>query len=519
MRRDAGSLAGRLRAAVPAQRDAVPIGLLAVIVAGLWMYVAAKSATLAITADESLSYTLIHGATGLAGTANDQWLNTWLMRVSQSLFGQAEWALRLPNVLSFGLYGVSGLVIVQSLRSWPARAICFTLLFADPFALEFFSLARGYGISMAFALAALAALLVKSTQPSARSHLGRLACVCASGTAAFYANFSTVNLTVAVVATAFIDTALATVRRTVPVRRREVAGGVAIVGLTVGLMVPGLLHVRDLQNGGQLYYGGHHGFVQDTIGTLVQTWGYVYSYGVPLRAWATTIAWILAAVSLLLLAWAVLDLLRERRVAKLQLAALAFALSIAAAPLEHWIAGGLYPIDRGALAYVLGFATTTGFALDGISGRMRMTRRRLGLSAAVATGVVLAGFNFLRHVNTTRALTWSFDASAREASHWLMALEGDPDVPRPLRFVVPTPRLFAFFYYASLFTSSSLDLVNGSVSTPGGDVYDVPPGESRSHAAGTRYWLTMPEDGTQLWLGPPVRIGLSTHARGPQSDR
>src|SRR6266700_2950224 len=87
----------------------------------MWAYIAVRAARLAFTADESISYGFLHGQTALAGSANNQWLNTWLMRVAQALFGQSPWALRLPNVLAFGIYGAASLTLVAGLRRSTAR--------------------------------------------------------------------------------------------------------------------------------------------------------------------------------------------------------------------------------------------------------------------------------------------------------------------------------------------------------------------------------------------------------------
>lgn len=83
-------------------------------------------------------------------SANNHLLNTWLMKCAVFLFGESEFALRLPNVLAGGLYffAVASLVQKIAARRWQVL-ILFLLLTANPFVLDFFSVARGYGISLA----------------------------------------------------------------------------------------------------------------------------------------------------------------------------------------------------------------------------------------------------------------------------------------------------------------------------------------------------------------------------------
>src|SRR5579871_1048125 len=150
----------------------------------VWIYVAIRADLLSFTSDEAISFRIFHSYTAAAGRANNQLANTVLMQWSQDLFGESELALRLPNVLAFGLYAAGSLALLASLRRRSAIVLGAALLLADPFLLDFFGLARGYGISLAFAAVALGALATRT--PS----LLRPALVCGGCVVAFYANFA-----------------------------------------------------------------------------------------------------------------------------------------------------------------------------------------------------------------------------------------------------------------------------------------------------------------------------------------
>lgn len=119
-------------------------------------YVLIRGFTLGITHDEALTYKIIQGDEVLKGTANHHWLNTQLSALSAHLFGAKEFALRLPNMLSFVLFGLFLFRISKTfLKSASTQIALLLLLCGNPFILDFFSLCRGYGISLSFVTASL----------------------------------------------------------------------------------------------------------------------------------------------------------------------------------------------------------------------------------------------------------------------------------------------------------------------------------------------------------------------------
>jgi hypothetical protein len=477
-----------------------------------WVYVAVRAVHVGLTADEAVSYGILHGHGAFSGTANNQWLNTALMSISQTLFGQSEWALRLPNVVSFGIYAASALTLVAQLRHRAAMGVCFVALVANPFMLEFFGLARGYGISLAFAALALAALLVGPRRVSATRAIQRLALIAVAGTISFYANFSVLNFVLALLVVWAVDVAVACSRGTFALSRRQVAwiGGVGLV--TALAMAPGLIHLKNLQEGGQLYYGGHVGFVRDTIGTLVQTWDYVYLFG-PVRAWAHDIAWLVALTALLIGAWGARRA-RSGEWGRLQSAALVGALAVAAALSERLILGSLYPIDRAALSYVLPFAMMLGLALDALADSVVGRGARVAVAGLSAILVVAGTLNVIRVANDTSALTWTFDASARAAIDRVVAIERTIGPPRRRwELFAPFPRNYSLTYYQQRLRLRWLRIVSVPPSTPGGDFYDVPPGTPAETLAGTRLIAILPPDGTELRAGSELSDSPTSGSR------
>ena len=126
----------------------------------LLAYVAIRANALSFTYDEIVSYnTMLHFSPLSIGlNANNHILNTYLMKISYACLGFSEFALRFPNVLSFPIYFYGAFSISKHLLAC-FRLPTIVLLTAMPFVIDFFSLARGYGIGLGLMLFSLACLL------------------------------------------------------------------------------------------------------------------------------------------------------------------------------------------------------------------------------------------------------------------------------------------------------------------------------------------------------------------------
>jgi len=87
--------------------------------------------------------------------ANNHLLNSMLTNWSYHFFGQSPLALRLPNVLSFGIYFFGAYGISSRLKSTPVRWGLLTCLLMSSYIFEYLGECRGYGISMSLLLLAI----------------------------------------------------------------------------------------------------------------------------------------------------------------------------------------------------------------------------------------------------------------------------------------------------------------------------------------------------------------------------
>ncbi|MEJ8842423.1 hypothetical protein WG954_08510 [Lacibacter sp. H375] len=130
-------------------------------------YISTRAHKLSITHDESSTTNVVDGSyndimfsSSMFGSANNHIVNSLLLKKSVALFGWHEWSIRLPNVLSFVIYFLAIVFLVGNLcaNSWIRLAAIFFLC-ASHFILDYFSLARGYGIAVAFEMMSLYLLI------------------------------------------------------------------------------------------------------------------------------------------------------------------------------------------------------------------------------------------------------------------------------------------------------------------------------------------------------------------------
>ncbi len=86
-------------------------------------------------------------------STNNHFLNTLLARIFCFFGGNAEWVLRLPSLLGYVLYLAFSILILRKLSNKIIAAAGFLILNLNPYVMDFFSLCRGYGLSLGLMMA------------------------------------------------------------------------------------------------------------------------------------------------------------------------------------------------------------------------------------------------------------------------------------------------------------------------------------------------------------------------------
>lgn len=119
----------------------------------LFTYIIARAVNVSVETDEAGSWSMfvINGDIFPSKydffSANNHALNTAGMLFFQKLFGPNLFAMRLPNVLAGALYLFSTAMMARRMRSPLIGALAFVVLNTNPYMLQYFSVARGYGLA------------------------------------------------------------------------------------------------------------------------------------------------------------------------------------------------------------------------------------------------------------------------------------------------------------------------------------------------------------------------------------
>lgn len=331
--------------------DNLPLFTIIFIAIALLLYSIIRAGRIELTLDEAYSWNFFAWGPHLypqaydVTTANDHWLNSWLMQLTGYLFGERLWALRLPNVIAHAVYLFFTARFVLSLRrSWFA-VFAFVLLNVHPYLLDFFSVARGYGLAFASIAACIFFLRRFIISEQKKNDLKYLL---VAAMLALLSNFAVISFVLAVTGIAGCIVLRGKAEKKVP--------QLALIAL---IIIPLLLivvpHLLRMQKSGALYYG-ETSFWEGTVKTVTES----LLYGVPYAGEnhfcsAKPTIWFLLTG---LIAGAVLLIRRKGPDAWFRSSAgttlLIFSGVVAVLLLQHWLAGTLYPIRRvGLFLFVL----------------------------------------------------------------------------------------------------------------------------------------------------------------------
>jgi uncharacterized membrane protein len=246
---------------------------------GLLGYSLYRAATLSFTHDESVTYNDIfwrpvqHIISVKYATANNHIVNTLLMKFFSWLFGDNELSLRFPNIIAQLFYIIFSYFLAKRL-SQPLLILCgFILLNFNPFLLDFFSLARGYGLSLSLMMGSIY-FLFKYKDNMTNKFVLWWCFFCA-----FFAVFSSFTMVLFYLALLAIFLLIFLTRSQ---KDNSLIGILKELGIplliTVLLFSFSYTPISRLIEKGQFYYGGDTGFWNDTVSSLISATFYDQPY-------------------------------------------------------------------------------------------------------------------------------------------------------------------------------------------------------------------------------------------------
>ncbi len=327
------------------------VWLIAAIGTLVFIYVAVRAYILSFTWDESYTflefvrrdfYSPLHYG---EMSANNHLLNTWCMKFMSAFFGNHEFSLRAPNVLAYILYAAFSAKI--SLRfSKPIFVItAFVLLNLDPFLLDFFSLARGYGLSMGFMMAGLF-FLYRFVEEGGNTKHAVLALACTALGA--LANLPLVNFFIVLTVVIYLFLLFCLLKKKITLRKALVRG-IIFLPVPLVLLCWAIPLSFTLRKANALYYGGTEGFWSDTVRSTIKAFLYEpeNNYLAPVLGISVVV------VTVFSFAWLFYDLFYRRKIHFFSGAVLFLLLACALlSQLQHFFLGTFFLTERTALFFI-----------------------------------------------------------------------------------------------------------------------------------------------------------------------
>lgn len=375
---------------------------LLLITLALLTYTVIRAIKVELTMDEIYSWENLGGSLYPAvydhTIANHHWLNSWLMQLSEFIFGTHQFTLRLPNLIAHAVFLFFTARITLTFRNSVYVVAAFILLNAHPYMLDFFSAARGYGIAMA----CIATCLYFLFRFANEQHVKYLGGTMIFAVLALLANFAVISFVMMV--TAFC--CYFVIRKKDNKRIRQLLLIIAIITPVLAVVVP---HLLRMQASGALYYG-EEAFWNGTVKTMVnkllfdRTYHDENSFRFFQPVLIGLLLFLVAGAAMLIRKNGFENWLRSKP-------GIVFTLLsgvVVTIILQHLVLGTLYPIQRVTLfifvLFVFAIITTLNELLQG---------RALAIAGALPAIVI--GFYMFHFGNIIFLSEWEYAAGTQQA--------------------------------------------------------------------------------------------------------
>lgn len=359
-------------------------------------YVTLRAINLSFTYDEITSYNIMSRFNWyiITDTANNHFLNTFFMKLANYLFGDSEFSFRLPNIIACFFYLVFSLKIANYLNQWNKLSLII-LLTANPFLIDFFSLARGYGLSLMFMIVSIYYLILFFDNLQFLNGLLSLF----FGIFGMMSNLTIINyflpLTFSLVLIIIINVH----------DRKEIYKTIGLVILIAGISTYIMAALSfKLKNNDELFFGGRIGFFYDVIVSNSRCFKYNKQYNI--------ISIIYGTVFLYSIFIAFINIVINREVKKISfIISLIFFLSILSPIVQNLIFKTNFPVERASLFYYPLMILVLFF---GSNSHIKQ------FNNFIIIGVSILFFtHFVLTLNIDSCYSWKFDSSSKKVMNKL----------------------------------------------------------------------------------------------------
>ncbi len=386
-----------------------PLSALLLII--VFSFLGFKAASISFTWDEAASYlyfvqynTWKPYDTGFID-ANNHLMNTFFMILEGKYLPKSVFYLRIHSLFSFLVYAGAAFSISKGLVKQGSVFILFSLLIIHPYFLDFFSLARGYAMSFAFEMLALALLLAFIS----KSNSGLPFLIAIASCFAVLCNFSLLNFHLAILGVTSLYCFYLYYQKIWSLSKLILVllPGLVITAVFFSKLFPLLFKMKEL---GNFYFGGSLGFWEDTVNSLVVS----LSYNTPWVFWVGIfLKFIIISVFLIVPVWLIFrrNNLMDASWKKLFAVYLILVVMISSTIIQHHYLNTLYLIERTALLFLPVFLVATIIFLS----NTKLTVIKWGLFAFFS-------FHLVSTISASSVFEWKMNANNKKAIDVLNSL-------------------------------------------------------------------------------------------------
>jgi len=377
-------------------------------------FVGYKAFNISFTHDESYTYlhyvhqSFIDIISYKNPFTNNHILNSALMKYSELTFGSSEFSLRLPNVLSLIIYLAFTFLLLRKLNILLVLPV-FILMTFNPYLLDFFALARGYGLSIGLMIMSMYFLI---------RHFGSkqnkdLILFNAAALLSVFANFTLLNYYLAGLITfnilRLIEFRIIN-RDTAESYKFFKLNKVNIIFIFISAIV---LYepLRRLLKSEMLNFGGKNGFIADTLFSIVSSAFYESTATLWIRE---VLAYFFVFLVFLILIIVIVQLVKRNEKffnQNYQLVIVNSILVIISVEtiFQHYLFGNDYFVGRFALFLFPLIVLNFGFLMHFILSK----KSRVVISLLSILIVTIMTYHLLSGINTKYTLDWKYDEGTK----------------------------------------------------------------------------------------------------------
>ncbi len=420
----------------------------------IFSYTVYRAAVMSFTWDESFTYlqfvltNIVMPDTYGTMSANNHLLNSLLMQWCVSIFGSSDFILRLPNLAAHLLFLGYSAALVRNFENKALVITSFLIINLQPYMLDFFSLARGYGLSLGLMMASIYYLHGLQNR---KKQLLYAAISVLFAALAVLANMVLLNylLILLFVLVLFFLHQAATSNQTIKQKLGFITKHLLTPMLLTGLLLLFVMPIAfKLKDAGALFFGANANFWKSTIVTIVDKCFYELDYSNWFHRAAKGFVIILIAAATMYACFRFLK--RQVSPGLLFLTSLLLLIILCAVStiVQHYLLGTLYLTDRTALFLLVLFNLLFVFFINELSKGKYMFA---GIAYVSSLGVLI---HFVMAFNLHYVIEWKFDSDTKAMLNDLEDIKTIPEEKGTVNIGMP----FLFEQTSNYYKASTIDL-------------------------------------------------------------